>query len=68
MCATAEEELFRVFILASSMGRSKLEYNPALEERQVNTVISCQKSTESNRNTDLYILVNNFDVSELAVS
>ena len=68
MCANAEEELLRASISASLMVRSKSEYNPALEERQANTVISCQKSTESNRNTHLYILVYNFDVSELAVS
>jgi hypothetical protein len=47
MCATAEEELGRAFISASSMGRSKLEYNPAPEARDSNTVISDKKTTES---------------------
>jgi hypothetical protein len=49
-------------------GAVQVGVQPSTGGEAANTVISCQKSTESNCNTDLYMLVNNFDVSELAVS
>jgi hypothetical protein len=68
MCANVEDKAIGAIVWRRRWCGPSWRYNLAPEVRQTNTVISRQKSTEIDRNTNLYILVNNFDVSELAVS
>jgi hypothetical protein len=68
MCANVEDKAIGAIVRCRRWCGPSWRYNLAPEVRQANMVISRQELTEIDPNTNLYILVNNFDVSKLVVS